>query len=284
MPLRAAGNLTQGTEMSTFLTREQQQEYRHTGFLFPIDVMSIEAAAHHCYLLDNIERLHGSMHYRVKPYLIVGSARQIATHPTLLDAVESILGPDILLWDSSYVIKEAGSMKPVSWHQDLLYWGLQMDSDYDLVSAWVALTPATQANVSMRFVRGSHLAGPYQHVDTHADDNILHRGQTIVGGFDAAEITEMELVAGQASLHHGWTVHSSGSNLSTGRRIDIVFNFLKPGVRQVVGDHETGTLVRGEHRFGHFGAEPDCVSDFAPGNVAFQLEVERKKREVYDTA
>ena len=85
------------------------------------------------------------MHYRVKPYLIVRNAYQIATSPAVLDCVESILGPDILLWDGSYVIKEANSAKFVSWHQDLAYWGLAMESDNDLVSVWVAFSPATRA-------------------------------------------------------------------------------------------------------------------------------------------
>lgn len=224
------------------------------------------------------------MHYRVKPYLIFESAYRIATYPGLLDAVESVLGPDILLWDGSYIVKEPCSESFVSWHQDLTYWGLSMESDFDLVSAWVALTPATQSNGSMRFVRGSHKQGAYRHEDTFGDKNILHRGQTISSDFDESSIIQMELAAGQASLHQGWTVHSSGPNSTATRRVGIVMNYLKPNVRQVVGDCESATLVRGEDHFGHYLSEPVCDSDFAPANVAFQLEMERKKREVYDNA
>ncbi len=94
----------------------------------------------------------------------------------------------------------------------------------------------------------------------------------------------MELGAGQASFHQGWTVHSSGANQTGDRRIGIVMNYVAPSVRQVVGDFESATLVRGEDRHGNFRPEPQCETDFAADNVAFQEEMERRKRDVYDTA
>ena len=266
------------------LKPEQRQAYRQNGFLFPVDVMSADEAEVHVQRLDAFEDEHGPMHYRVKPYLIFTSANEIATHPALLDAVESVLGPDILLWDSSYIIKEANSEGFISWHQDLTYWGLAMESDDDLVSVWVALTPATQQNGAMRFVRSSHRDGRYVHEDTFDADNLLHRGQAIPDEFDASEIAPMQLQAGQASLHHGWAVHCSGPNASDARRVGIVMNFAKPTVRQIVGDHESATLVRGRDIHGNFRSEPVCETDMAPKNLAFQLEVERMKRDVYDTA
>ncbi|MDH3532386.1 MAG: phytanoyl-CoA dioxygenase family protein [Gammaproteobacteria bacterium] len=266
------------------LTAEKQQAYRANGFIFPLDVLSTDEAAQHNDALAAVEKQHGPMHYRVKPYLVSTSAWAIATHAGLLDAVESVLGPDILLWDSSYIVKEPHSNKFVSWHQDLTYWGLRMASDDDLVSAWLALTPATKNNGAMQFVRGSHKRGRYQHEDTYDAQNLLHRGQSIVNDFENTSIAQMELAPGQASLHHGWTVHSSGPNATATRRVGIVMNYLKPSVCQVVADYETATLVRGEDRYGHFGPEPVCQSDFDPANVEFQLQMERKKREVYDTA
>ena len=263
---------------------QQQQAYRNDGYLFPIDVMTEADAAIHRKRLEALEAQQGAMHYRVKPYLIFSSAWEIATHPALLDAVESVLGPDILLWDSSYIIKEPSSDDFVSWHQDLTYWGLRMQSNYDLVSAWVALTPTNQANGAMRFVRGSHTGGTFTHEDTFADNNLLHRGQTIADNFEPASIEQLELAAGQASFHQGWTVHSSGPNVTGERRVGLVMNYLRPSVRQVVGEFESATLVRGEDSYHHFRPEPQCGNDYAPANVAFQLEMERRKRDVYDTA
>jgi len=82
------------------------------------------------------------MHYLIKPYLVFKSAAEIARHPALLDAVEGVLGPNILLWDSAYIVKEDRDPRYVSWHQDLTYWGL--DSD-EMVTAWVALSPSRSA-------------------------------------------------------------------------------------------------------------------------------------------
>lgn len=265
-------------------TARQVRSYRDNGYLYPVDVLSEADTQRHYERLVDVEARHGPMHYRVKPYLIVESAYEIATNTVLLDAVESLLGPDILLWDGSYVIKEPRSESFVSWHQDLTYWGLAMESADDLVSAWVALTPATVDNGCMRFVRGSHRNGRYAHCDTHDADNILHRGQSIAEDFDASLVDTVELAPGQASLHHGWVVHSSAANSSDTRRVGLVLNFLKPGVRQVVGNGESATLVRGSDRYGNFAPEPACGGDLVPANVAFQVNAEKRKREVYDTA
>ena len=265
-------------------TAQDVQAYRDDGYYFPLDVMSDSDAALHCERLDAFEAQHGPMHYRVKPYLIFKSAFEIASHPQLLDAVEAVIGPDILLWDCGYVIKEPHSESFFSWHQDLPYWGLEMASDFDLVSVWFALTPALQNNGSMRFVRGSHKQGTYAKVDTYDEQNLLHRGQTITEEFEESAIVPMELAPGQASLHQGWTVHASAANTSNVRRVGIVMNYVNPSVKQVVGDYETATLLRGEDNYGHFRPEPLCDEDFAPANVALQLEMERRKREVYDSA
>ena len=80
------------------------------------------------------------MHYRHKPYLLMKSTSEIALNPPLLDAVEDLLGPDILLWDEDYVIKVPRNKKYVSWHQDLTYWGLDGE---ELVTARVALSPSS---------------------------------------------------------------------------------------------------------------------------------------------
>ena len=270
--------------MSGFISRQLRKMYQDKGFAFPVDVMSDGDAAQHHRRLTEFEAKQGPMHYRVKPYLIFRSAYEIATHPKLLDAIESVLGPDILLWDCSYVIKEPESEGYVSWHQDLTYWGLKMQSDDDLVTAWVALTPSTTGNGCMQFVNGSHNCQRFAHEDTYDEKNILHRGQSIHDDFDDSLITQIELLPGQASLHHGWAVHSSNPNNSGTRRVAIVSNYVKPSVQQVVGDEESATLVRGRDDYGHFLPEPVCQTDLAPDNVAFQLASENKKREVYDTA
>jgi len=101
--------------------------YRREGYLSPLPLMTEAEALAHRRALEAAEARLGPLHYKTKPYLLFSSANELARHPRLLDAVEALIGPDILLWDSAYVIKEPGGGKKVSWHQDLTYWGLSSD-------------------------------------------------------------------------------------------------------------------------------------------------------------
>ena len=266
--------------MGKALDSQRIADYWKSGFAFPVPVLSAEEAAGHRARLEAAEAAHGPLHYVVKPYLLLSSAWEIGRHPALLDAVEDVLGPDILLWDSAYVIKEARDSRFVAWHQDLTYWGL--DSD-EVVTAWVALTEARPENGGMRMLPGTHAGGMKAHRDTHDAQNILHRGQEIDMAIDEAAAVDVVLAPGQASLHHGWVLHASHPNPSGDRRIGLTLQYLAPRVRQTKTDLESATLVRGQDRFGHFRPEPAFAGDFAPATLAFQQEVERLKHQVYDT-
>ena len=266
--------------MNHQLSQADQEQYRRDGFFFPLRIFSAEEAADHREQLENLEAKHGPMHYRTKPYLLMKSAMDIAQNPALLDAVESLLGPDILLWDSAYVIKEPKNKKYVSWHQDLTYWGLDGE---ELVTAWVALSEVKTENGCMKMFPGSHHEGKYEHHSTFDEENILHRGQELNLEIDEDRVVSVELQLGEVSLHHGWTPHASYPNTSVKRRIGLSLQYLTPRMRQTHTDRESATLVRGEDRFNHFRQEPHCTEDFAPEMVTFQAEVERLKHKVYDT-
>ena len=263
------------------LSETQLAQYREEGVVSPLTILSGEEASQHRVQLEAAEAVHRPLHYLVKPYLIFGPANDLARHPALLDAVEDLLGPDILLWDSAYVIKEPGASGHVSWHQDLTYWGLDSDQ---MVTAWIAITPSRPESGCMRYLPGSHLQGRRPHLDTHAEDNLLHRGQDASAGVDEQAVRDIPLRPGQASLHHGWVLHASGPNTSAERRIGLTVQYLTPAVRQTLTDRETATLVRGRDPYRHFQPEPAYTRDFAPGALAFQAEAERLKKWVYDRA
>lgn len=254
--------------------------YARDGYLCPLEILGPAEAAAHRARLERAEAAQGPLHYRAKPHLLLTSVGEIARHRRLLDAVEALLGPDILLWDSGYVIKEPGEGRFVAWHQDLTYWGLDSDA---MVTAWVALSPATPESGCMRCVPGSHRQGGKPHRDIRAAGNILHRGQDASEHVDESLAVEMALAPGQASLHHGWLFHASGENRSNDRRIGLTLQYLAPSARQLRTDAESATLVRGADRFGHFRPEPPCERDFDPANLAFQAEVQRLKHQVYDS-
>src|SRR5262249_57420913 len=112
--------------------------------------------------------------------------------PAILDAVGDVIGPDILVWSSSFFIKEPRDGAYVSWHQDATYWGL---SEPDVVTAWIALTPSTVESGAMRMVPGTHHEQVAHH-DTFAPGNLLSRGQEIAVEVDEARAVDVVLQPG----------------------------------------------------------------------------------------
>lgn len=239
------------------------EQYHRDGYYFPVRVLSADEAKDAREKLERVERdLGGPLRgvYRVKPHLLFTWLADLVRHPVLLDAVEDVLGPDVLCWNSSFFTKEAQSPGYVSWHQDATYWGL---SEPDVVTAWVAFTPSNAANGNMRVVPGTHRA-PVPHVDTFHPDNLLSRGQEITVDVDERLAADIVLDAGEMSLHHVLMVHGSGANPSDDRRIGFAIRYVPTRVRQTAGPRDSATLVRGRDDYGHFELEPRPETDMDP--------------------
>lgn len=226
--------------------------YHDNGFVAPVTVIDGAAAAEHRSTLEVAERELGPLHYINKIHTVMSSPYELATAPVVLDLVEAMIGPDILLYNTNYIIKEPGSTAHISWHQDLTYWGL--DDDDAQVSMWLALSPATAASGCMVMVPGTHKGGRAEHIEVPDDDNILLLGQQIAHVDESAGV-HCALAPGEASFHHGWTIHRSAPNVSADRRIGLNVQYVAPHNLQH-GPAHSATLVRGEDRFGHYGPEP----------------------------
>jgi len=251
--------------------------YEQEGVLFPVRVIA-EADAHALrQRMEDCELRRGRLHYVPKPHLTLPFVAELVRHPAILDAVESLVGPDILLWDSSFIVKEPGDGKRVSWHQDLTYWGLEPTEG--VVSIWLALAPATVESGAMKMIPGSHLGPIRRHRDTFAADNILTRGQEIAEQIDESRAVDIVLTPGEMSLHHGRVFHGSQPNRSADRRIGFNAQYIAAGVRQVVGRWDSATLVRGRDSFGHFAPEPRPAAEYDPLCVAFQEEAAKRRKE-----
>jgi hypothetical protein len=107
------------------LTHEQGERYASDGCVFPIDVLSRAEAAEGRRRLEDAEARCGNLHYSPKPHLTFRFVDELIRDPRIVDRIESLIGPNILVWDSSFIIKEARDARFVSWHQDLTYWGLE---------------------------------------------------------------------------------------------------------------------------------------------------------------
>lgn len=260
--------------MGKLLTVKQIESYHSDGFLSPVRVLSIERALGYRQELEAAEGRFQPMHYVTKAHLLLLVADELAHCGTILDAVEDVIGPNILLWDSTFIIKEPADGKFVSWHQDLAYWGLEPD---DVVSVWLALSPATVESGCMRMIPGSHRVGRVEHVVTFVPENVLSRGQTIVSGFHEGQAVSTPLNPGEMSMHHGWTFHASLPNRSADRRIGLNMNLIAPNVRQANLTGDSAMLLRGKDQFHHFLAESRPQRDFGEEARAMQIEINARR-------
>jgi non-haem Fe2+, alpha-ketoglutarate-dependent halogenase len=254
------------------LAQDAALRYQRDGYLSPIRVFAAEEALAYRAQLEAIEasgRLPAGA-LRSKCHLLLTWVDEIVRQPKVLDAVEAIIGPNILVWGTSFFIKEPRNKSFVSWHQDLTYWGLE---PADIVTAWIALSPSTRENGAMRVVPGSHTLEVLPHTDTFAADNLLSRGQEIRVEVDEAKAVALELEPGQMSLHHVKLIHGSDPNPSSERRIGLAVRYVPTYVRQTVGMVDSATLVRGVDSFGHFHAEERPQSDLSPAALAHHAEV-----------
>jgi len=226
--------------------------YAAHGCAYPIDILSRSEAAEYRARVEEVERhpRGGRPFPFLKPYLVLTVINELVRLPAVLDLVEEIIGPDILVWDGALIVKEPHAPGKFTWHQDLTYWGLA-ETD-GLVSAWLALEDVDRENGCMQFLPGTHQGGLRVHSDTWTANNILTRGQSIAIDEDACDIVHVELRAGEMSLHHGHLLHASGPNHSGRWRLGFNINYITPGNRQTVAPRDFAMLVRGKDRFGHF--------------------------------
>jgi chlorinating enzyme len=262
--------------MPKVLTAQQVEDYNRTGYHFPIDVLSPAEVAAFRGQLEAYEResggpISGAMRHR--SHVLFTWVNEMVRHPKILDAVEDVLGPNLYCWNTSFFIKEARDPGYVSWHQDATYWGL---SSPDVMTVWLAFSPANKVSGCMKFVAGTHKR-QVDHADTFHKDNLLTRGQEIAVDVDEKDAVYAELQPGQASLHHVLLFHGSAPNQSDDRRIGLAIRYIPTHVKQAVGARDWATLVRGVDTFGHFDSEPRPSRDLDPAAVAFHKEVSEEQ-------
>ena len=263
--------------MTTSLSEEQIQSYGEHGYHFPVRVLSEAEAAQYRAKLEAFEASQGGRikgRKKQKLYLLLTWMNDLVRHPRILDAVEGVLGPDILCWQSSFFIKEADNKGFVTWHQDATYWGL---SSPDVCTAWLALSPATLESGAMKVSPGTHRLEQLPHKDTFDADNLLTRGQELAVEVDQDTAVNLVLQPGEISLHHVMLAHASEPNRSADRRIGLAIRYIAPHVSQITGVPDSAMLVRGEDHYGHFETETPPLADMHPDAVAFHDRVTRTR-------
>ena len=245
------------------LTPEQRAAFDTQGYLAPLDAFETGE------VLDcrrQLEALlastggHADTRLRNKPHLLLRWAADLVRDARVLDAVEDVLGPDLLILRCTLFVKPPGDPGYVAWHQDTAYWDLSADR---VSSAWIALTDSTTANGCVRVVPGSHREPLLPHRLALDRNNRLARGQAIAVGVSPERVVPIELRAGQMSLHDGRVLHGSTANPSAALRAGLAVRFIPPDVRQR-GPRQSATLVRGADRYDYFDHEPAPRFDFDP--------------------
>jgi ectoine hydroxylase-related dioxygenase (phytanoyl-CoA dioxygenase family) len=259
------------------LTDAQVKSFRDDGALFPVAVLPAEAAR------AAREKLDALLHSKdtaalardvlgYKTNLVLRWVDDIAHTPALLDIVEDLIGPDILLWSCTFAIKQPKSGGHFSWHQDATYWGL---SPPVALTCWLAFGEVGPDNGGVRFLLGSHKLGILSHRNTFAADNFLSRGQTIAELPKACVESVARLHPGEISIHDALAAHSSGPNESAEPRIGCLLTFIPTFVRHE-RVRESAMLMRGFDRFGYHDDERRPSGDLLPTELDARAIAMRK--------
>ena len=252
--------------MATSLSSIQVERYAREGFLSPNAALSSAEAGACRARLEAFERAIGgpltadaTSRHRSRTHVLLTWVHGLVRHPAILDAVESLIGPDILVFTSTWFIKEAESTAIAAWHQDATYFGLRPHLH---VTAWLALTDATAANGCMEFLPGSHERGQLPHLAGVVPSSVNRARQAVDGAVDDTGAVRAPLRAGEFSLHHTLTLHRSQPNRSRDRRIGLGISYIPTHVRHVSRTHKApAMLVRGVDTYRHFDLEPAPKAD-----------------------
>ena len=256
----------------TYLSSNQLKQYKDEGFVSPINIFSKEKAKEIRNEIELIEnKIPGELEKsgRYNAHLISPLLDEVTHNSKILDAVQSLIGENILVCGTTLFIKNPNEQGFVSYHQDAKYIGLE---PLNWVTAWLAITDSNEKTGCMRMWSGSHKDKLKEHDQKFNEGNLLTRGQT-VKNVPKEKTTSLILEAGQMSLHHPTVVHGSELNKSNDRRIGFVIqSYIGTNVKQVLGKNGV-QLARGIDKFNYHE-----IID-RPQNLLDEKDIKLKKQE-----
>jgi ectoine hydroxylase-related dioxygenase (phytanoyl-CoA dioxygenase family) len=267
------------------LSESQVARWRRDGFLSPfplLDAQELQACREG---LERFEQWLGGpvngvpeMKWRTMPYLVLPWAAKLACDPRILDAVEDLLGPDLLIYTSTFFIKEPHSPTIAAWHQDSTYYGLEPKEE---ITVWIALSEASEAAGCMEALSFNGAPRQLRHVSRVVKNSVNRASQVIVEPLDESRPVAMPLAAGSFSMHHGLCPHRSGPNNSSHRRIGLGLNYIPTHVRPVGAIRPAAMLVRGTDRYGHFERVEPAKAELDAEAVAVHERAVALYRDLY---
>jgi len=217
--------------MTTQLTAQELEHYRQRGYVIPRYRLPAPLLTRLRGALDQLLASYTDVAQEdlANPHMIPSNGAgpnpflEVAQHPDVLDMVEQILGPDLILWITRVLCKPPVMGREVPWHQDGEYWLMR---PLATCSVWVAIDPVSTANGCMRFIPGSHNRSElYRH---HVSDrkNLVLNLELDQDQFDERDAVNVELEPGQMSMHDVRLIHGSLANTSGQRRAALILRYM----------------------------------------------------------
>jgi non-haem Fe2+, alpha-ketoglutarate-dependent halogenase len=228
------------------LTREQVERFNRDGYLMPFRFFDAAEVAD---LRAYFDRLLARYVAEGKDSYAISSAHlrharvwDVLTNPKIVAVVRDLLGPSVIGWGSHFFCKMPGDGKTVAWHQDSSYWPLTPSK---AVTVWLAIDDADRGNACMRYIPGTHTLGHLTYQLSETDEaNVLN--QTVPDIEKYGDPVDVELRAGEASLHADLLLHGSGANTSNRRRCGLTLRYTPGDVRAYLGWADKGVVVAGD--------------------------------------
>jgi ectoine hydroxylase-related dioxygenase (phytanoyl-CoA dioxygenase family) len=246
--------------MAKRLTKAQLRQYSKDGFLAALPLFAYREIKPFRRALEHYEAMQGSIPRQqvlmrlsyFKPHLLFPWLDAICHHPGILDPVESILGPDILIYSSSVIIKNVGDGSYTPWHQPAAFAPFTGGAQ---VRVLVALSDSNEAGGCVRVIPGSHRERLAHETAPDDPKNLLFRRERIQGLIDDGKAARLLMQAGEMAVLDYQLANSSGPNQSNDRRIDYEITYVTPdSLPKDTG--ETATLARGTDSTGAWLHEP----------------------------
>lgn len=249
------------TDNPKTLTVEQIAAFNRDGYLTGLRIFSEDEMAdirrYFDELLARTLAAGGDSYSISTAHLRYGRVYDLLTNPRIVAYVKDLLGDNVIAWGSHFFCKMPGDGKRVSWHQDSSYWPLTPSK---AVTAWLAIDDAGVENACMRFIPGTHHLGHLTYKLSENDEaNVLN--QTVLGAEDLGQPVNVELKAGEMSIHSDLLLHGSEANQSSRRRCGLTLRYCPASVRAELGWNAKGVVVSGKDESGHWANPPRPETD-----------------------
>lgn len=248
--------------MGKSLTDQQIAQFDRDGFLFPLDVYTPDEAAGLYDKFAAMEKKLGhepQQRFRIKAHLPFPWLCDVVKHPAIVDAIEDIIGPNVLCWGASFFTKQANDPRFVSWHTDSFFYGFE---PAETITAWLPFNDANLESGCVRYIPGTHKLET-EHEIIKDENNLVQLGQNALNVPEDKAVAA-ELKAGQVVLHHESVVHGSGPNNANHARIGFSIHYVAPHVRETRFEGASAMLLRGENIGENWGIDPEPTVDYDP--------------------